>query len=591
MKIKKGINKRPKSCTMKNIAINKNINRHVPINCGHIFSSKNFPKNSLDQNKTYIPKKSPFMDKYKNQIKKVDMYKEMWDKSKSFSYDDDLGIAETIQINSENITHNIDKDRFRANATSTRKNSGLTYNDISFKSKRLVRNIKTKDKYNLWRIEKNSSNCLNKKIKNNNKITTSTFWDIHHDKESLINMSNYNSTLQTNNKNNLNTELSQMHNYFDSNISNYNSSNYGIPNRKSKKKGVVIINENKKSFEEIDEDKNIFEKLVREHCSNTTLNLRTDYLIKFSKLLGIAKKFVYSMDFFRIEKRDIFSLYMKNLTSAFDSCNDFFINQIKEGDVLDGDSWSKLLIQYYNLSFHVIKFQNYAFKEMHFLKDENLSLKQKIYGLDNELNSKKKDINDINKYIIQYDLTSKVKFNKKREMTIKEIKQKYHSQESAYVLTIYKLEREIKQLTEVLNQNQFDKNKFIEVSEKLKNLKEEFEENKTNFDNQNSEKIVTIKVLTQTNSDLNEKINELEIEIQKYKDKEEDTKRLFIEYDAKLENLNEVIKQKNILIDQLKEENRLITEKKNEENKILQPVETSFISPKGNLRKKFKYES
>ena len=576
---------------MKNVAINKNINRHVPINCGHIFSSKNFPKNTLDQNKTYIPKKSPFIDKYKNQIKKVDMYKEMWDKSKSFSYDDDLGIAETIQINSENITHNIDKDRFRANATSTRKNSGLTYNDISFKSKRLVRNIKTKDKYNLWRIEKNSSNCLNKKIKNNNKITTSTFWDIHHDKESLINMSNYNSTLQTNNKNNLNTELSQMHNYFDSNISNYNSSNYGIPNHKSKKKGVVIINENKKSFEEIDEDKNIFEKLVREHCSNTTLNLRTDYLIKFSKLLGIAKKFVYSMDFFRIEKRDIFSLYMKNLTSAFDSCNDFFINQIKEGDVLDGDSWSKLLIQYYNLSFHVIKFQNYAFKEMHFLKDENLSLKQKIYGLDNELNSKKKDINDINKYIIQYDLTSKVKFNKKREMTIKEIKQKYHSQESAYVLTIYKLEREIKQLTEVLNQNQFDKNKFIEVSEKLKNLKEEFEENKTNFDNQNSEKIVTIKVLTQTNSDLNEKINELEIEIQKYKDKEEDTKRLFIEYDAKLENLNEVIKQKNILIDQLKEENRLITEKKNEENKILQPVETSFISPKGNLRKKFKYES
>ena len=596
MKIKKGINKRPKSCTMKNIAINQNINRHVAINCGRIFSSKNFPKNSSEKNKAYAPKKSPFIDKYKNQLKKVDMYNEMWDKSKSFSYDDDLGIAETIQINSENITHNLDKDKFRANATSTRKNSGLTFNDISFKSKRLIRNIKTKDKYNLWRFEKNNSNCLNKKIKSNNKIKTSTFWDIHHEKESINNMSNYNSTLQTNNKNNLNTELSQMHNFYDSNLSNYNSniadfSNYGIPNRKSKKKEVVIINENKKSFEEIDEDKNIFEKLVREHSSSTALNLRTDYLIKFSKLLCIAKKFAYSMDFFRIEKRDIFSLYMKNLTSSFDSCNDFFINQIKEGDVLDSDSWSKLLIQYYNLSFHVIKFQNYAFKEMHFLKDENLSLKQKIYGLDNELNSKKKDINDINKYIIQYDLTNKVKFKKKREMTIKEIKQKYHSQESAYVLTIYKLEREIKQLTEVLNQNQFDKNKFKEVSEKLKNLKEEFEDNKTNFDNQNSEKIVTIKVLTQTNCDLNEKINELEAEIQKYKDKEEDTQRLFIEYDAKLENLNEIIKQKNTLIEQLKEENRLITEKKKEETKILQPLETSFISPKGNLRKKFKYES
>ena len=550
MKRKKGINKRPKSCTMKNIAINKNINRHVPINCGRIFSSKNFPKNSLEQNKKYIPTKSPYINKFQSQLKKIEMYKDMWDKSKSFSFDDDLGIAQTIQINSENEANNFVKERYIANATSTRKNSAVTYNDVSFKSKRFVRNIKTKDNYNLWRIEKNKNNYLNKKIKYNNKITTNTFFDIHHDKESLFNMSNYNTTLQTNNKNNLNNELSQMHNYFDSNFSNINSNipdfpNYGIPNHKSKKKDVVIINENKKLPEENDNDKNIFKKLVSEQ-NHSTLNLRTEYLIKFSKLFDIAKKFAYSMDFFRIEKRDIFSLYMKNLTASFDSCNDFFINQIKEGDILNSDSWSKLLIQYYNLSFHVIKFQNYAFKEMHFLKDENLLLKQKLYGLDNELKAKKKDINDINKYIIQYDLTSKVKFKKKKEMTIKEIKQKYQSHESAYILTIHKLEREIKQLTELLNQNQFDKNNYKEVSEKLKNLKEEFEENKNNFENQNSEKIVTIKVLAHSNSDLNEKINELEAEIQKYKDKEDDTKRLFIEYDVKFENLNEIIKQKNI---------------------------------------------
>ena len=338
------------------------------------------------------------------------------------------------------------------------------------------------------------------------------------------------------------------------------------------------------------DDKNNFEKLVREN-SSSILNLRTDYLIRFSKLLGIAKKFIYSMDFFRIEKRDIFSLYMKNLTEAFDSCNDFFINQIKEGDILDNDSWSKILSQYYNLSFHVIKFQNYAFKEMQFLKNENLSFKQKLYSLEGELNAKKKDINDINKYIIQYDLTNKVKYKKKREMTIKEIKEKYNSQESAYILKINKLEQEVKQLTEVLNQNKIDTNNFKEVSEKLKNLKEELEENKNDFDNQNSEKIVTIKVLAQTNSDLNEKINELEAEIQKYKEKEEDTQRQFIEYDAKLKNLNDIINQKNILIDQLKEENKSITEKNSEENKSLFPVETTFLSPKGNLRKKFKKES
>ena len=569
MKISKPRNKRPKSCHMKNITINKNINRHIPIISSRIFSSKNIPKTPLPQNnKQHIPNSSIYLDRFKSQLKKFDMYKEMWDKSKSFS----------------------EEDMFRANATSTRKNSAMTFNDLSYKSKRRVKNIKTNNNYNLGQMDREKSNYLNMKTNTKNKLRTNIFFDLFHDKESTINMSNYNSTLQTNNKNFLSTELNQLHNLIEANKSNNNSKkqeyfNYGVPKRDFNKKEIVIINENKKTIEEND-DKNNLEKLVREN-SSSTLNLRTDYLIRFSKLLGLAKKFIYSMDFFRIEKRDIFSLYMKNLTEAFDSCNDFFINQIKEGDILDNNTWSIILSQYYNLSFHVIKFQNYAFKEMQFLKNENLSFKQKLYSVEGELNIKKKDINDINKYILQYDLVNKVKYKKKREMTIKEIKSKYNMQESAYILKINKLEEEIKQLTEVLNQNKFDVNNFKEVSEKLKNLKEEFEENKNDFDNQNSQKNVTIKVLSHANIDLNEKINELEAEIQKYKEKEEDTKRQFIEYEAKLKNLNDIIHQKNILIEELKAEKIIIKEKSTDENKVLPELEATFLSPQGNLRKKY----
>ena len=586
MKISKPRNKRPKSCHMKNITINKNINRHIPIISSRIFSSKNIPKTPLPQNnKQHIPNSSIYLDRFKSQLKKFDMYKEMWDKSKSFSEEDMLGIAQTIQINSENIQNN-----FRANATSTRKNSAMTFNDLSYKSKRRVKNIKTNNNYNLGQMDREKSNYLNLNTNTKNKLRTNIFFDLFHDKESTINMSNYNSTLQTNNKNFLSTELNQLHNLIEANKSNNKSKkqeyfNYGVPKRDFNKKEIVIINENKKTIEEND-DKNNLEKLVREN-SSSTLNLRTDYLIRFSKLLGLAKKFIYSMDFFRIEKRDIFSLYMKNLTEAFDSCNDFFINQIKEGDILDNNTWSIILSQYYNLSFHVIKFQNYAFKEMQFLKNENLSFKQKLYSVEGELNIKKKDINDINKYILQYDLVNKVKYKKKREMTIKEIKSKYNMQESAYILKINKLEEEIKQLTEVLNQNKLDVNNFKEVSEKLKNLKEEFEENKNDFDNQNSQKNVTIKVLSHANIDLNEKINELEAEIQKYKEKEEDTKRQFIEYEAKLKNLNDIIHQKNILIEELKAEKIIIKEKSTDENKVLPELEATFLSPQGNLRKKY----
>ena len=589
MKIKKGSNYRPKSCNMKNIAINKNINRFIPISCGRVFSSKINSNNFENKNKKKYKPKSPYTEMFNNQLKKFDMYKEMWDKS--LSNEDNLGIENTIQINSENFPSNLVKERFKANATSTRKNSALIYNDLSYKSKRVMRNMKTNNKNNIWNI-RNSSNIITTNI--NNKIGTNTFWEIYRDKDNFVNFSNYNSTFHSNTKNNLNTDYSQNQNYLDSNTTNNNLSNnteyfnYGVPRNRSKKKEIVVINENKKSLDTA-EDKNNFEKMVKEN-DNSILNLRTNYLIKFAKLIGIVKKFLNTMDFFRIEKRDIFTLYMKNLTNAFDNCNDFFINQIKEGDTLNLDRWTKMLMEYYNLSFHVIKLQSYAFTEMHFLKNENIVLKQKLHGTENELNIRKKDINDINKYIIQYDLTNKVKYKKKKEMTINEIKQKYNSKESAYITTIYQLEQEIKKLTEVLNQNKFDVNNFNEVNEKLKKLKEEFEENRNIFDKQSSEKNLMIKVLAQTNSDLNEKINELENEIQKNKEKEEEINRKFIDNDAKLKALNEVIKQKNTLIEQLKDENKILLEKNNKESAKLLPVEATLLSPQGNLRKKYKKE-
>ena len=589
MKIKKGSNYRPKSCNMKNIAINKNINRFIPISCGRVFSSKINSNNFENKNKKNYKPKSPYTEMFNNQLKKFDMYKEMWDKS--LSNEDNLGIENTIQINSENFPSNLVKERFKANATSTRKNSALIYNDLSYKSKRVMRNMKTNNKNNIWNI-RNSSNIITTNI--NNKIGTNTFWEIYRDKDNFVNFSNYNSTFHSNTKNNLNTDYSQNQNYLDSNTTNNNLSNnteyfnYGVRRNRSKKKEIVVINENKKSLDTA-EDKNNFEKMVKEN-DNSILNLRTNYLIKFAKLIGIVKKFLNTMDFFRIEKRDIFTLYMKNLTNAFDNCNDFFINQIKEGDTLNLDRWTKMLMEYYNLSFHVIKLQSYAFTEMHFLKNENIVLKQKLHGTENELNIRKKDINDINKYIIQYDLTNKVKYKKKKEMTINEIKQKYNSKESAYITTIYQLEQEIKKLTEVLNQNKFDVNNFNEVNEKLKKLKEEFEENRNIFDKQSSEKNLMIKVLAQTNSDLNEKINELENEIQKNKEKEEEINRKFIDNDAKLKALNEVIKQKNTLIEQLKDENKILLEKNNKESAKLLPVEATLLSPQGNLRKKYKKE-
>jgi hypothetical protein len=343
--------------------------------------------------------------------------------------------------------------------------------------------------------------------------------------------------------------------------------------------------ENKKTLDI--EDKEALKKAIND-CNTTTLKLRTEYLIKLSKLLEMSKKFSQYSDYFRVEKRDLFHQSIKNLSSNFDKCNDLLLNEIKTGEVLDLKNWAKILVCYFNFSFSLIKYQKDIFSEMHFIKNENLNLKQKLFLQEVELTTKNKDINEINKYIMQYDLTNKVKYGKKKELSINEIKQKYVSQESAYILTIYKLEEEIKQLTNVLEKNKYDVNNFKMVSAKLKQVEQDYDRDREMLEHQNDEKDITNKLLSQTIVDLNEKIAELENEIQQLKNKEEKEKHNYIGFEAKIKNLNDIIKNKNEKIDELEKENKTFKEKKSNDNKMLEPVDTVFIPMKEKIRKRKK---
>ena len=89
-------------------------------------------------------------------------------------------------------------------------------------------------------------------------------------------------------------------------------------------------------------------------------------------------------------------------------------------------------------------------------------------------------------------------------------------------------------------------------------------------------------------ADLNEKITELENEIQELKDKEENVKHEYISYEAKITNLNDIIKKKNIIIEELQKENKVFKEKKSEDGQMLEPVETIFIPMKEKIKKRIK---
>ena len=217
-----------------------------------------------------------------------------------------------------------------------------------------------------------------------------------------------------------------------------------------------------------------------------------------------------------------------------------------------------------------------------------MNLKRKNFLQEGELSNKNKDINDINKYILHYDLTNKVKYGKKKELSIKQIKEKYKSQESAYILTIYKLQEEIKQLTEVLEKNRYNVNNFQMVSKKLKQVQEDYENDKDMLEHQNDDKSITINILNHTIADLNDRIKELESEILQLKDREEKVEINYIEYEAKIKNLNDIIKNKNNKIEEMEKENKDLKEKKSIDDKMLEPAETVFVPMKEKVRKRKK---
>ena len=325
--------------------------------------------------------------------------------------------------------------------------------------------------------------------------------------------------------------------------------------------------ENKKEEETINKDVHKFleeRKNIKSYENNPDIiKLRTDYLIKFAKINEVLKKLKLVADCFRVNIRELYDSSIKSLIRFYDGCNNFLLNGIKI-DENNSSTWTDALSYIYNFCAQSSKVQKLFYDELHFLKNENNVLKQKLSNQETELVTKRKEINEINKLIIKYDLNSKIQLGKKQELYIKDMKNKFTSQESYYILTIHKLEQEIKNLKNVLNKNKPDLQIIDKLKEQIKNLEKTYREEIDRLSQLIGEKSNNIQVLSQRESNLYEQINELENEISDLKNKEIKEKEKNIVLNAKLENLNRIKEDKNKIIDELK--NNIDNYKQNDTN-------------------------
>ena len=343
---------------------------------------------------------------------------------------------------------------------------------------------------------------------------------------------------------------------------------------------------NKESGKDDDSNDNDLIKYLQEkknnnyECNNPEIvKKRTDYIIKFAKINEILKKLNLAADCFRINFRDIFNSSLKSLIKYFDKCNNFLMNDVKF-DEKNMNLWMTNLKRVYDFCNETSKIQKLFYDELHFLKNENLMLKRKLLSQETDLSTKEKEINEINKLIIKYDLNSKIKIGKMQQLYLKNIKHKFTSQESQYVMTIHRLRQEIKSLTEILEKNKPDLETIEKLKDKIKNIDSKYENEIDKLNKINGTKNISIQLLSQRESSLNEQISELQNEITNLKNRENNEQEKNVVLNAKIENLNRLNEDKNKIIEELKNNIELIKQKDIDEKNNNQIANIILMSPK-----------
>lgn len=464
----------------------------------------------------------------------------------------DIGLSELIVINNQSIPQKKEinlKKLLKDNSTKSICSPRL-YNK---------KNLLHKSFYN------RKYNSFNNQVKEKNKKIYNNFVD---SKKDLIRKRIINSANRNYNYNIDNVSIDTIK----TNSITYKTLLYNSERNKNiidNKINQLNLNNNDNTDEEI--------KLNINNEEADSLKIKNKYMIKFGEMVEIYKKLILNADCVRIDFRNTFSNIMTNVYKSFEEYNKIILFKYESGIAFSVDIWSNSLRAFYNFCDEMLKWQKMMIDEIRFIKRENIRLNKRKFFIENELNIKDKEIKDINNNIIKYDL-NKVKNGKIECKKIDKIKNDYVNHESNYVLTIYQLENELKQLSELLNQNKIEKKIFDELTLKLNTIRKEYDRNQADYKEYEFQSNHQIILLTQYNNELNQKINKYDKDMKEFKERELGYMENIVILKSKIEYLNNIVNEKDTYIGKLKIEINKLTDIRNAQ--MLGPVKTVFVPGK-----------
>ena len=330
------------------------------------------------------------------------------------------------------------------------------------------------------------------------------------------------------------------------------------------KKVINFKSEQIKLFSKISGDYTNFKKFVNFINDRHKLTLNF-YLSQLSNLIEIQRNVLFidnaNYSYFESKIKDQ-TLLNKNINTNTSNVNiakpkenkKIIIDEQKVHNLFNNKTMIKYLKINSEYNSYLYKCFDLIFNELKELKEKNMELLKANYENDILLNSRNKELKDIQKLLNSNQAKEFFESYRKKEDIVKNMGLKYNKKESKYLLDLYNLNYEMKELILLLNKNKEYYNKCKELEEKGKqsfrenmymkaHLTSQLEKNKMNYKNE-----------VGINIDLNEHIVELEEDINKLKNKNEEMVLNEIQLDSKIKRLNDIINEKNENLRMMKEE-------------------------------------
>ena len=256
---------------------------------------------------------------------------------------------------------------------------------------------------------------------------------------------------------------------------------------------------------------------------------KTNLKAKSNKSLDLPRIFA------TLPNEDISDLSIIEKNSVCESKMDENLN-IKNKDIISG--WH----QFCTL---MNKFISLIFTELRENKENIGKLNQKLKDYEVRLENSSKEIDKMQSFLSKYEVNSKIFLKIKNEKEIEKVKSIFNKKENEYILSNFRLKNEIKNLTSLLDENQKYYHKCKELENDINKGKQKNEELKYFYNQELQAKNMENIIHTEKEEQLELKIKELEKVIQGLQNDKDEYKKKYIENQIKVKNLSMNMNERN----------------------------------------------